>query len=194
MNKPDDPTLEVMTTMNQATSPAGPAPATPSAPVSSQAASPDDNGTAKNIGTRAACDPPCASSTCRVGTPLEAIRLVKQAIAYLHAHGKEQVLAAINTRNGPFRLHDLYVTVLDLEGRSLAHAADGSVVGSDVLDHCDTDGKQFVRERLFIARTQGHGWQQYKYRNPAKNDAIEAKAMYVERVGDWIFGCGIYTD
>lgn len=183
--------------MNQATSHSGPAAASgaaTSAAVSPQSATGNEGAFARTIGARAACDPPCASSTCRIGTPLEAIRLVKQAIAYLHAHGKEQVLAAINTPNGPFRLHDLYVTVLDLDGRSLAHAADDSLVGSDVLDHCDQDGKQFVRERLLIARTQGHGWQQYKYRNPAKNDVIEAKAMYVERVGDWIFGCGIYTE
>ncbi len=192
MNTPDDPILEVMTTMNQASPHPGANPASASTPVSTHPC--NDGKLARHIGARAACDPPCADNTCRIGTPLEAIRLVKQAIAYLHANGKQQVLAAINTPNGPFRLHDLYVTVLDLNGKSLAHGADGSVVGCDVLDQCDIDGKQFVRERLHIARTQGHGWQQYKYRNPAKNDVIEAKAMYVERVGDWIFGCGIYTD
>ncbi len=191
MNTPDDPTLEVMTTMNQATSAAPASGASTLTPVSPTRV---DGAFARSIGAKAACDPPCASSTCRIGTPLEAIRLVKQAIAYLHAHGKEQVLAAINTPNGPFRLHDLYVTVLDLNGKSLAHAADDSVVGQDVLDQCDIDGKPFVRERLHIAHTQGSGWQRFKYRNPAKNNVIEAKAMYVERVGDWIFGCGIYTE
>ena len=144
----------------------------------------------KDAGFNAGTAPPL----CRIGTPLEAIRLVKQAIAYLQTHGKEQVLHAINTPNSQFRLHDLYVTILDMDGKNLAHAADASMPGRDVLENRDVDGKLFVRERLDIARQQGSGWQQYKYRNPAKNDVIEAKAMYIERVGDWIFGCGIYTE
>jgi cytochrome c len=130
----------------------------------------------------------------RAGTALEAIRLVKQAITYLNTHGKEQVLQAINTPGGPFRLHDLYVTVLDIHGKGLAHGADPEMAGRNALEQCDVEGKTFIRERIAIAKSQGFGWQQYKYSNPAKGGAIESKAMYLERVGDWIFACGIYTE
>ena len=130
----------------------------------------------------------------RVGTALEAIRLVKQAITYLNTHGKEQVLQAINTPGGPFRLHDLYVTVLDMNGNGLAHGADPKLAGRNALEESDVEGKTFIRERIVIAKSQGFGWQRYRYRNPAKGNVIESKAMYVQRVGEWIFACGIYTE
>jgi cytochrome c len=52
-------------------------------------------------------------------------------------------------------------------------------------------GKEFVKERVAMMKTQASGWQNYKFRNPTINQ-IEPKAMYIERVNDVIVGCGVY--
>jgi signal transduction histidine kinase len=65
-------------------------------------------------------------------------------------------------------------------------------IGTDMTEHTDPRGKKYTREVLEVARTKGKGWVDYHLRNPAKNDAIEPKSLYVERSGNFIFGCGVY--
>jgi hypothetical protein len=43
-----------------------------------------------------------------------------------------------------------------------------------------------------FAKEKGKGWVEgYKFLNPV-SQKIEGKAMYLERVGDTLVGCGIY--
>jgi len=125
------------------------------------------------------------------GTPAEAEALVKKAIAYLKANGKDAAFAEFSNPKGKFVEGDLYIFVYDMTGRCLAHGGNARMVGKDLIDLKDADGKSFVKERVDIATSAGKGWQNYKWNNPAVNK-IENKTAYVEKSGDVIVGSGAY--
>jgi len=125
------------------------------------------------------------------GTATEAEAMVKKAIAYLKANGKDKAFAEFSNPKGQFVDRDLYVTVYDLNGKCLAHGADRTMIGKDLMGLKDTDGKAFIKERMELAKTKGKYWQDYKFRNPVSTK-IEPKSMYCERVEDIIVACGIY--
>ena len=125
------------------------------------------------------------------GTAAEAEAMVKKAIAYLKANGKDKAFAEFSNPKGQFVDRDLYVTVYNLNGKCLAHGANRTMIGKDLIDLKDTDGKAFVKERIELAKTKGKFWQDYKFMNPVSK-AIEPKSMYCERVEDIIVACGIY--
>jgi signal transduction histidine kinase len=125
------------------------------------------------------------------GTADEAMAMAKKAIAYLKAHGKDKAFAEINDPRGQFTDRDLYVVVYDLNGKNLAHGQNPRMIGKDLIDIRDGDGKYYMRERIEIAKTKGKGWQDYKFLDPLTKK-IEPKSMYVEKVDDVIIGCGIY--
>ncbi len=67
------------------------------------------------------------------------------------------------------------------------------MIGRDLIDNKDVDGKEFMKERVAMMKKQESGWQNYKFRNPTTNQ-IEPKAMYIERVNDVIVGCRVYVE
>ncbi|MGE5257197.1 MAG: cache domain-containing protein [Hyphomicrobiales bacterium] len=126
-----------------------------------------------------------------VGTKDEAVAMVKKAIGFIKANGADKAYAEISNPKGQFVDRDLYVVVYDINGKCLAHGANVKMVGRDLIDNKDVDGKEFVKERVEMMKKQATGWQDYKFRNPTTNQ-IEPKSMYIERLNDVIVGCGIY--
>jgi len=126
-----------------------------------------------------------------VGTKDEATAMVKKAVALIKANGAEKAYAEFSNPKGPFVDRDLYVVVYDMTGKCLAHGANAKMIGRDLIDNKDVDGKEFVKERVEMMKKQASGWQDYKFRNPTTNQ-IEPKAMYIERLNDVIVGCGVY--
>ncbi|HEY0847981.1 MAG TPA: cache domain-containing protein [Noviherbaspirillum sp.] len=124
------------------------------------------------------------------GTQEEATALVKKAIAYLKANGKEKAYAEF-TNGSQFKDRDLYVFVVDFNGMALAHGANPKLVDKNMSDLKDGDGKFFVREFIEVAKTKGKGWVDYKWPNPVTK-VIEPKTTYVERVDDTLVACGVY--
>jgi len=126
-----------------------------------------------------------------MGTKDEAVAMVKKAVGFIKANGAEKAYAEFSNPKGQFVDRDLYIAVYDMNGKCLAHGANAKMIGRDLLDNKDVDGKEFVKERVEMMKKQTSGWQDYKFRNPTSNQ-VEPKAMYVERVNDVIVGCGIY--
>ena len=126
-----------------------------------------------------------------VGTKDEATAMVKKAIGFIKTNGADKAYAEISNPKGQFVDRDLYVVVYDMTGKCLAHGANAKMIGRDLIDNKDVDGKEFVKERVEMMKKQASGWQDYKFRNPTSNQ-IEPKSMYIERANDVIVGCGIY--
>lgn len=126
-----------------------------------------------------------------MGTKDEAVAMVMKAVGFIKANGAEKAYAEFSNPKGQFVDRDLYIAVYDMNGKCLAHGANAKMIGRDLLDNKDVDGKEFVKERVEMMKKQTSGWQDYKFRNPTSNQ-VEPKAMYVERVNDVIVGCGIY--
>ena len=125
------------------------------------------------------------------GTAAEAETLVKKAIASMKANGKEAAFAEINNPKGRFTDRDLYIFVYDMNGKCVAHGLNLKMIGKDLVELKDADGKLFVKERIEIAKTNGKGWQDYKFTDPISK-TIEHKRAYVEKYDDLIVGSGIY--
>jgi signal transduction histidine kinase len=125
------------------------------------------------------------------GTREEAMAMVKKAIDYIKANGNDKSFEEISNLKGQFIDRDLYVVVYDMTGKCLAHGQKKSMVGKDLIDLKDTDGKEYMKERVELMKKQTTAWQDYKFMNPVSKQ-IEPKSMYIERFGDLIVGCGIY--
>jgi len=126
------------------------------------------------------------------GTAKEATAMVEKAIAHIKKVGREKAFADFDNPKGGFVDRDLYVVVYDLKGKVLAHGANAKMIGKDMIDLRDVDGKYFVKERVeMMAKPDAKGWQDYKFMNPTTS-AIEPKSMYLQRFEDLIIGCGIY--
>ena len=125
------------------------------------------------------------------GTPKEAQQMVKKAIAYIKANGKEKGITAINDKKGPFVDRDLYVTVYDFNGKCLAHGFNSALIGKDLIGMRDSDGKLYIKERMDMAKTKSAFWLDYKFSNPTTKK-IEPKSMYSEVMDDLIVACGVY--
>ena len=133
----------------------------------------------------------CIGTAVGQGSTEEAEALVKKAISYYKANGPEKTFTEISDTKGQFVKGDLYVFVYDLSGKCVAHGGNSKMVGKDLIDLKDADGKDFVKERIEIAKTKGSGWQNYKWTNPVSKQ-IESKTAYIQKVDDYIFGCGAY--
>jgi signal transduction histidine kinase len=125
------------------------------------------------------------------GTKDEAVAMVKKAVEFIKANGNEKAFAEFSNPQGPFVDKDLYIVVYDMNGKCLAHGANPKMIGRDLIDNKDVDGKEFVKERVAMMKSASSGWQDYKFRNPVSNQ-VEPKSMYLERYQDLIVGCGIY--
>ncbi|MGZ5571696.1 MAG: cache domain-containing protein [Usitatibacter sp.] len=127
------------------------------------------------------------------GTAAEATAMVEKAITHIKKVGREKAYADINNPKGQFTDSDLYVVVYDLKGKVLAHGANPKMIGKDLIELRDNDGKYFVKERveMMSKSPNAKGWQDYKFMNPVSR-AIEPKSMYLQRFEDVMVGCGIY--
>ncbi len=125
------------------------------------------------------------------GTAKDAQDLVAKAVAYYKAEGKDKAFAAINDPKGQFAKKDLYVFVFDFNTVCLAHGANKALVGKNLKELKDSNGKQFMNEMTQDAKTKGKGWVDYQWTNPTTKK-IEAKSSYYQKEGDIYFGCGIY--
>lgn len=126
-------------------------------------------------------------------TPAETEALVKEAIAFAKANGREAAFKEITRAGGRFHKHggELYVFVYDLTGKVVAHGQGASKVGVNQAKAKDPDGVSFVQERIQLAKTKGRGWHDYQYLNP-KTGKREPKTSYIEVWDGLIFGAGIY--
>jgi signal transduction histidine kinase len=120
----------------------------------------------------------------------EAVQLAQAGARYLKAHGKDEMIKRINARDPRFNKGELYLAMRDLNGITLAHPT-VALIGKNLLDVPDADGKLFRREMKDLANGRGSGWVDYKFRNPVSGK-VEDKSTYVLRVGEVALEAGIY--
>ncbi len=121
----------------------------------------------------------------------EAVAMVKKAVAAIKADGPEKAYAAFDKKDGGFTDRDLYVVVYGLDGTVLAHGANAKLIGKNMIDATDVDGKPFVKERVELAAKQPNFWQDYKFVNPVTKK-VEPKQMYCERLEQTAVCGGVY--
>jgi signal transduction histidine kinase len=122
-------------------------------------------------------------------TAKEAEAMVKKGVAYIKGTPRDKALADITDPKGQFVDRDLYLTVYNMEGTALAHGANAKMVGKNLIDLRDANGKEHIRERMELAKTKAAFWQDFSWVNPVSKK-IEPKQMYCERTEEKLVVCG----
>ena len=141
----------------------------------------------------AAAEPPPAkaSATVATGDAACAQALLDRAIA---AYRKDPGRALVDfSLVGPYQDRDLYVYVVGANG--VMQASGGSsvaLVGRDVRELRDADGKLFIKDMLAGAKTWGGGSIEYRWLN-SEHGRIEHKIAYYRKSGDAIIAVGYYN-
>ncbi len=125
-------------------------------------------------------------------TEKDAIAMAEKGAAFIKANGKEAMIKKISAKDPDFVQGSLYVDLRDINtGIVLAHPINPSIVGKDLTDVPDANGKKYRREIIELAAKKGSGWVDYQYKNPTTGK-IEPKTTYILRVGDAVLEAGIY--
>lgn len=125
-------------------------------------------------------------------TPRDAVAMVEKGAAMLKIKGKDEMIRRIAAKDPAFISGSLYLYIRDLKtGVVLAHPINRTIVGKDLTDVPDTNGKTYRREILQVAAKNGRGWVDYTYKNP-ETGRIEPKTTYLLRVDDIVLEAGIY--
>jgi signal transduction histidine kinase len=135
-----------------------------------------------------------AAGNARAAEPSEkdAIALVEKGVAFMKAEGKEEMMKRINNKDPQFYHGALYLHMRDAKNAMmLAHPVNPALIGKDLLDVPDTNGKKYRREIVELAATKGKGWVDYTYKNPSTGK-VEPKNTYMVKVGDVLLEAGIY--
>lgn len=123
--------------------------------------------------------------------PADAVAIVEKGLDYLQKNGKDALIKEINAQNPAFVKGTIYLAVRAMDGTTLAHPTNPRLVGKNLVELHDADGKYFRKEILEVAKGKGKGWVDYRYNNPATKN-IESKSVYLVRSGDIILEAGIY--
>ncbi|GAA5173467.1 hypothetical protein GCM10025771_00840 [Niveibacterium umoris] len=123
-------------------------------------------------------------------TKADATALVGKVIVALKAD-KQKALDEITAKDAKWIDRDLYPTVMSLEGKVLAHGQNAKMVGKDLLEFKDPDGKAFYKERMDLAKSKGKFWQDYKFTDPVTKKVLPKEA-YCEKLGDMVVCAGVY--
>jgi signal transduction histidine kinase len=132
----------------------------------------------------------CAGAAPGMPTEKDAVALAEKGAQFVKLHGREAMAARINARDPEFNQGALYLAMRDMNGITVAHPTT-ALIGKNLLDVPDADGKPFRQEMLALAKGKGRGWVDYKFRNP-ESGKVEAKSTFVLRVGDVALEAGIY--
>jgi len=95
----------------------------------------------------------------------DAMAMVKNAVAVIKAEGAETAYADFNN-GGQYSKGELYVMVRTLDGVVLAHATNPKLVGKNLSDQQDVDGKYFSRDLGELGRKQASFWYDFKFVDP----------------------------
>ena len=110
----------------------------------------------------------------------ECVAKVKEAAAMIKQIGLDATFAKINDPKGPFQWKDTYVFCYNLDGVMMAHP-NPKLVGKNLIDLKDTNGKMYVAEFISVAKNAGEGWVTYTWPKPGEKEA-SPKVTYVYRV------------
>ena len=136
---------------------------------------------------------PLAAATASAPSKDEVVAVVKKAVAYYKANGREKSLVEFNKKDGQFAQGEDYVDVHDLNGVCVAHPVSPAKVGANRMDQSDSAGKFYIREIVTAAKSKPSGWIDYVMKNPTTGK-LENKTAYWEVDDGLIFKAGTYTE
>lgn len=132
-----------------------------------------------------------ADNDCSNATPAEAKALVHKAAEQLRTLGYEKAFRNFMDPDGEFFPRDLYVFVVDFDGRMWVNGAFPQAIGSNALNAQDNKGRHYIEEMLHIAREHGEGQIEYTWINPCTGEYTD-KLTFFLRVDRFVVAVGAY--
>ncbi len=126
------------------------------------------------------------------GSAEEAQALVGRAIAHRQRTSQDSFLRDITNPAKGFHDRDMYVFVLDSNGKYLAFGGNAAKVGTRVQDIAGIDGAGLLESIVEQAQREP-GWVEYDIANPTTGK-VQTKMSYVHMVDGLYAGCGVYKN
>ncbi|MFN7855209.1 MAG: cache domain-containing protein [Acidovorax sp.] len=127
------------------------------------------------------------------GTRDEAKAMVDAAVEHVKKVGSDQAFKDFtNKENKAWQKKDLYVFAYTSEGVNVAHGANDKLVGKNLIELKDPNGKPLIQELRDTAK-KGGGWVEYDWPHP-QTKKIESKVSYTRMMTnfDGFVGVGVY--
>ena len=124
------------------------------------------------------------------GTAEEAMALVEHAVQARRGSSGPAFLQQLTDPAQPFHDRDMYVFVLDAEGRYRAFGGNPAKVGTRVQDVPGIDGAALLAA-IFAQAAVAPGWVEYDITNPATG-RVQTKMSWVQALDGMAVGCGVY--
>jgi signal transduction histidine kinase len=120
----------------------------------------------------------------------EAVKMVNEAAA-LAATDRSAAIAEMSSKDGRFVKGEVYVFAYDLTGTMVAHPINQKLVGKNLVEVPDAEGKMFRKEIIEGVKAAGTATVRYKYKNP-QTGAVENKVTYCKKAADLAICAGYY--
>jgi signal transduction histidine kinase len=127
------------------------------------------------------------------GTRDEAKAMVDAAVDHVKKVGPDQAFKDFTDKsNKAWQKKDLYVFAYNMEGVNVGHGANEKLIGKNLIELKDPNGKPLIQELRATAQ-KGGGWVEYDWPHP-QTKKIESKASYVRKLQnyDGFVGVGVY--
>ena len=127
------------------------------------------------------------------GTRDEARAMVDAAVEHIKQVGPDRAFKDFTDKTNPaWQKKDLYVFAYALDGLNVGHGANEKLIGKNLIEMRDPNGKFLIKE-LRDTAVNGGGWVEYEWPHP-QTRKIEAKASYVRRTikFEGFLGVGVY--
>ena len=120
----------------------------------------------------------------------DAMKLVGDAAAAA-TKDKAGTIGEISKPGGRYVKGELYVFAYDLNGVMVAHPINAKLIGKNLLDVPDADGKLFRKEIINEINAGGSANVDYKYKNP-KTGKVEEKTSFCKKAAELAICAGYY--
>lgn len=116
------------------------------------------------------------------GTKEEAKAMALKAAEFATKAAPDAAYTAFSEGKNGFKVKDLYVVTIGMDGSILAHGQIDRLVGKNMLATKDATGKPYVQEMIDVAKSaSGEGWVDYLFKHPTSN-SIEKKSAFIKKV------------
>jgi hypothetical protein len=124
-------------------------------------------------------------------TPDEAKALAVKAAAHMAAVGPDKAIIDFMDPAAGFIDRELFVVVYGPDNTILCGYGVKVLNGRDATTLKDVEGKEFGKDIIALAKSQGSGWVDYRMTNPLTKK-VGPKTSWVIRVGDYILFVGAF--
>jgi len=121
--------------------------------------------------------------------------LVDRAEKFYLENGEQKAFEEFNKPAGKFVEGELYLFVYDMNGKCFSHGANKALIGQNLINLKDPNGKLVIKELVDIVKKSNEGWSNFIWAHP-QTKKNEPKRSYVKRIGkkDILVGCGYYLE